>query len=163
MLIASLIIWPIVLVTAILLWAGPRARATRALELARRNAIFMLIRMPPALLAAGFAAPLMPADLIAEWVGGSSGWSGVVIASVLGGLVPSGPIVSFPLTLALSKAGVGTPQLIAFLTSWSVLTVMQTLSWDLPLLGARFVLLRVAVSLPLPVIAGGLAALMVGF
>jgi uncharacterized membrane protein YraQ (UPF0718 family) len=162
MLIASLILWPVVLALAVPLLSGPRLRITRAADLARRNGMYMVTRLPFALLAAGFAAPLLPAELIAAWLGGESGWIGILIASALGILVPSGPIMSFPLALALAKAGVGVPQLVAFLSAWSLFSLTNTLAWDVPILGLRFTLVRVFGSLLLPPLSGFFAALMIG-
>jgi uncharacterized membrane protein YraQ (UPF0718 family) len=162
MLLAVTIIWPIVIVCGALLWLGPPERARRAFVLVRHNAAFMALRFPIALLAAGFAAPLLPAELIATWLGHSSGWTGILIASAIGGFVPSGPVVSFPLALALAKSGVGVPQLIAFLTAWSLLSVHTLLAWELPVLGARFAMLRYGSSLILPPLSGFLAALLTG-
>jgi uncharacterized membrane protein YraQ (UPF0718 family) len=161
MILAVAIIWPAVLFCAVLLWRGPRARAERALDLARHNAAFIALRLPFALLGAGFVATLLPEALVAQWLGGESGFSGILIASVVGAFVPSGPIISFPLTLALAKAGVGVPQLVAFRAAWSVLSVHRLVSWELPLLDARFNLVRYAASLALPPLSGLIAALLV--
>ncbi len=162
MLVPIVIIWPIVIACAIALLLGPRSRMQQGIALAKQNAVFMALRFPLAIFAAGFAGPLLPADLIAQWLGGASGWTGILIASAIGGFVPSGPIVSFPLALALFKAGVGVPQLVAFLTAWSLLSVHTILAWEVPVLGREFPLLRVASSLILPPISGFLAGLMVG-
>jgi uncharacterized membrane protein YraQ (UPF0718 family) len=162
MILAAAIIWPAVLICAFLLWRGPRLRAERALSLARHNATFIAMRVPFALLGAGFVATLLPEKLVAQWLGGESGFTGILIASVVGAFVPSGPIISFPLTLALAKAGVGVPQLVAFLAAWSVLSVHRLVTWELPLLDARFNLVRYTVSLALPPLSGVLAALLVG-
>lgn len=159
MLLAAAIIWPIVVLCSVALWTGPRSRRRQALMLARGNGVFMALRMPFAMLGAGFAGTLLPADLVSAWLGGASGWKGILIASAVGGFVPSGPIVSFPFALALFNSGVGVPQLVAFLTSWSLLSVHTFVAWELPVLGVRFPLVRYACSLVLPPIAGFLAAL----
>lgn len=163
MILAASIIWPIVILCAIAIFNGPLARQRQAFALARANGMFMAIRMPLALMGAGFAGTLLPADLVAEWLGGASGWKGILIASAVGGFVPSGPIVSFPFALALAKAGVGTPQLVAFLTSWSLLSLHTLVSWEIPVLGVRFPAVRYACSLLLPPISGALAALLTTF
>lgn len=162
MILAASIIWPIVIVCAVALLNGPLSRQRQALALARTNGMFMAIRMPLALVGAGFAGTLLPADLVAEWLGGASGWTGILIASIVGAFVPSGPIVSFPFALALAKAGVGVPQLVAFLTSWSLLSLHTLVAWEIPVLGVRFPAVRYICSLLLPPIAGVLAALMAG-
>lgn len=158
MLLAASIIWPIVALCSVALWTGPRSRQRQAMALAQSNGVFMALRMPFAMLGAGFAGTLLPADLVSAWLGGASGWQGILIASAVGCFVPSGPIVSFPFALALFKSGVGVPQLVAFLTSWSLLSVHTFVAWEMPVLGLRFPLVRYACSLILPPIAGFLAA-----
>jgi len=162
MILAATIIWLALVVCVWLLWRGPPARANRAVETACHYGLFMALRLPLAMMGAGFAATLLPERLVGEFLGGESGWSGILLASLIGGLVPSGPMISFPLTLALAKMGVGVPQLVAFLTAWSVLSVHRLITWELPLLELRFTIARYAASLVLPPLSGALAALLIG-
>lgn len=53
----------------------------------------------------------------------------------------------------------GFAPLVALMTAWSVLAVHRVLSFELPLMGPRFVSMRLLASLPLPLIAGALASL----
>ena len=117
----------------------------------------LLVRLPIALVAAGFVGELMPQALFGRWLGEASGLGGILIASVLGGLMPGGPMVTFPLVLVMERAGVGTPQLVALLTSWSCLALHRVLAFELPTLGWPFVWRRWAVTLMLAPLAGLLA------
>lgn len=119
----------------------------------------LLVRLPPALLAASFLAALVPPAWFARTLGDASGLPGVLIASALGGLLPGGPMVSFPLALVLFRAGVGAPQMVALLTAWSVLALHRVFAFELPTLGWGFVWRRWLVSLLLPPLAGALAVL----
>jgi len=119
----------------------------------------LLLRLPVALLAASFLAELIPRQWFADLLGDASGMPGVVGATLLGGLLPGGPMVSFPLALVLFRAGVGTPQMVALLTAWSVLALHRVLAFELPTLGWGFVWRRLLVSLLLAPLAGGLAML----
>lgn len=110
---------------------------------------------------AAFLAELMPADAAVAWIGPDSGFMGVVIASVAGGFMPGGPFVTFPLVLAFSKAGAGVPQMAALITGWSIFAVHRIITWEYPVLGWRFVAMRMVSALPLPIIAGLLAELVV--
>jgi uncharacterized membrane protein YraQ (UPF0718 family) len=113
--------------------------------------------MGVAILLAGFAAVMIPGEPVAGALGPDSGFVGILVASVAGGFVPSGPIVSFPLVVVLWKAGAGLPQLVAFLTAWSVFAFHRVLIYESTLMGWRFVALRLVASLVLPVLAGILA------
>jgi uncharacterized membrane protein YraQ (UPF0718 family) len=112
---------------------------------------------------AAFLAELMPADAAVAWIGPESGPIGVVVASVAGGFMPGGPFVTFPLVLAFAKAGAGVPQMTALITGWSIFAVHRIISWEYPLLGWRFVVLRLVAALPLPIMAGLLAELIVEY
>lgn len=123
--------------------------------------VIMLPRMVLALALAGFAAEMIPGEMVSGWLGAESGWKGIVIASVVGIAVPAGGIVAFPLALAMLKIGVGIPQLVAFLTSWEVFAVHRILAFEIPFLGLRFATLRITASFMLPPVAGGIATLLV--
>lgn len=120
-----------------------------------------LLRMLPifavALPMAALLAELIPAEAAVAWIGPDSGISGILVASLAGGLMPGGPFVTFPLVLAFAKAGAGVPQMAALITGWSIFAVHRILSWEYPLLGWRFVALRLIAAFPLPVAAGVLA------
>lgn len=114
----------------------------------------LLIRLPLALLAAAFIAELLPEQAIADLFGDESGWQGILAASFLGCLLPGGPMVAFPLVIIFQDAGAGIAQIIALLTSWSLLGLHRMAAYELPMLGARFTVARIATALPLPMAAG---------
>lgn len=92
-----------------------------------------------------------------KWLGVGSGLKGVLIAWPAGIITPGGPFTSFPLVLALHKAGAAVAVTVTYITAWSVTGVHRLLVWELPFLGLDFVLLRFLSSLPLAIIAGLLA------
>jgi uncharacterized membrane protein YraQ (UPF0718 family) len=106
---------------------------------------------------AAFLAELMPADAAVDWIGPASGLNGIVVASFAGGLMPGGPFVTFPLVLAFAKAGAGVPQMAALITGWSIFALHRIITWEYPILGWRFVAIRLIAAAPLPILAGLLA------
>jgi uncharacterized membrane protein YraQ (UPF0718 family) len=132
-------------------------RHTDVLHQAGRQLAPLMIRLPIALIAATFIGELIPQALFGEWLGERSGLTGVIIASVLGGILPGGPTATFPLILVLERAGVGLPQLIALLTGWSCFALHRVLAYEWPTLGWPFVWRRWLVSLALGPLAGTLA------
>jgi uncharacterized membrane protein YraQ (UPF0718 family) len=132
----------------------------RGLRIGGGYFVIMAPRMFFALFLAGFAAELLPRELISGWLGTESGFKGIMIASLAGIAVPAGGVVAFPLALAMYKIGVGIPQLTAFLTTWEIFAIHRIIAWELPFLGQQFVTLRVASSFMLPPLAGVLAALL---
>ena len=135
---------------------GPQAFA----EAAQRDADLMLAVLPRILAAvavAGFVRVLLPRERISALLGANSGIKGLVIAALAGMVTPGGPMTAFAFLGALRGAGIDKGALIAYVTGWSLLGIQRMLIWDLPLMGADFSLLRFAVSLPLPVLAGWVA------
>ena len=117
-------------------------------------------RLPFALVAAECLGRLLPPDLVSAWIGAGSGVPGVLIASGIGAALPGGPMLAFPLAIALLRAGAGPEALVALITAWSLIAINRTLLFELPLLGGRFTAWRLALCVPLPVIAGALAGLL---
>lgn len=126
-----------------------------------------ILRVLPLLLAAlpmaAFLAELVPPDLAAGWLGPDSGLAGIAIASLAGGFIPGGPFVSFPLALTFIKAGAGGPQMVALITGWAILGFHRVIAWEWPVLGGRFILIRLLASGLLPILAGVLAQWLLPF
>jgi uncharacterized membrane protein YraQ (UPF0718 family) len=154
---STLVLWAIAAVLGLLVLRRGRGVLVRAVGDGTRRFLVILPRMGFAILLAGFAAAMIPGEPVAAAIGPESGLVGILFASVAGGFVPSGPIVSFPLVVVLWKAGAGLPQLVAFLTAWSVFAFHRVLIYESTLMGWRFVALRLVASLVLPVLAGVLA------
>jgi uncharacterized membrane protein YraQ (UPF0718 family) len=120
----------------------------------------LLPRLAVGVIGAGFIAQAMPPEPVQAWLGPDSGAAGLALAALAGALTPGGPVVGFAIGAAALKAGAGLPQIIAYVTGWSLYTINRVLIWEIPSMPARVVWLRVFVSLPLPFIAGGLAMLL---
>jgi uncharacterized membrane protein YraQ (UPF0718 family) len=150
----ALILWALAI--ALAFWALRRntAKARIAIGTAAERFLEIMPRIGLALLAAGFIGVLVPSEPVARLIGPESGIPGILLASLVGGFVPGGPIISFPLVVVLYKAGAGLPQLIAFLTAWSVFAFHRVLIYEVTLMGWRFSAVRLISSLVLPPLAG---------
>jgi uncharacterized membrane protein YraQ (UPF0718 family) len=124
-------------------------------------ALTLFLKIAPLIVIGLFLGGLVKAmtrpEQIAPWLGAQSGWFGLVLASLLGAVTPGGPFAAFPIVYALFAAGADIGAVVAFLTGWSLLALHRVVIWELPLVGAEFVGLRLLVSLPLPILAGLLA------
>lgn len=100
---------------------------------------------------------LLPPEQLTRWVGQDSGTRGLLVAALAGALVPGGPMMIFPLAASFRLAGASTATMITFVTAWSLYGINRTVIWEMSFLHVNFVLLRVAISLPLPLLAGWLA------
>lgn len=110
---------------------------------------------------AGYVNVLSPQDLVRELIGPGSGWQGLLLAEVLGLLLPGGPYVVFPLIAALYQAGAGLGAAVTLVTSWAMLALL-TLTFELPFMGWRFTAIRWGLGLVFPLLAGGATQLIFG-
>lgn len=117
----------------------------------------MMPRVGAALVVAGMIWVLLPREAVSRFVGRDSGLRGLVVATIAGVITLGGPSSAFPLLAVLATAGADRGIMIAYITSWATLGIQRTLMWDLPLMGPDFTLTRLAVSLPLPILAGQIA------
>ncbi|MCI0546382.1 MAG: permease [Candidatus Rokubacteria bacterium] len=117
---------------------------------------FILPRLIPALILAGMLQVLIPPDTVARYFGRESGLKAILLASMAGILTPGGPMVSVPLLVVLANSGMAMGPLVAYMTSWSLFGIQRIIAWEAPLMGWRFVVVRVIPSLAFPVIAGWL-------
>lgn len=156
----AILFWGIAVVLGILAFRRGREVGLGAMREAARNAFRIGPRIILAILAAGFIAQILPREPVARLIGGDSGVVGILIASLAGGFVPSGPIISFPLVVILRDSGAGLPQLVAFLTAWSVFAFHRVLTYELPLMGWRFSATRLTSSLILPPLTGLIAMIL---
>ena len=125
-----------------------------------KAALTMLIDILPllffAFIVAGMIQTLLPRELIAKWVGAQSGFRGILIGSVAGGLSPGGPFVSLPIAAGLLKSGAGVGTMVAYLTGWSLWAVAR-LPMEVGILGWKLTLIRLSSTLIFPPIAGLIA------
>ena len=153
----ALILWLLALVLAFIALRRSTAKARVAIATAGERFLEIMPRIALALMAAGFIGVLIPSEPVARYIGAESGFPGILLASVVGGFVPGGPILSFPLVVVLYKAGAGLPQVVAFLTAWSVFAFHRILIYEITLMGWRFSAVRLISSIILPPLAGLIA------
>jgi len=120
---------------------------------------FILPRLIPALILAGMLQVIIPEETVARYFGRQSGIGAILMASAAGVITPGGPMVSVPLLVVLANSGMALGPLVAYMTSWSLFGVQRIIAWEAPLMGWRFVFVRVVPSLAFPVIAGWLVKL----
>lgn len=161
MLILAGIMWFLVVGLFGWVWWRRRDRLGEVFRTAGRNSRVFIGIVPLALLAAGFLTPLVPGEVVADWLGDASGVRGMAVAILVGWCMPVPPPVFFPIVAVLLKSGAALPQLVALVVAWNVFALYRTLVIELPMMGRYFVTLRLLASLALPPLAGIIAALIV--
>lgn len=142
-----LLVWAIAFAAAGTVAIMPDKSFSKALGISWRQALRVTPIVLPAIIAAGFLAALLPESLIAEYIGSESGVTGVLAASLIGAVIPTGPMVVMPIAAALLKAGGGVPQICALVSAWSIMNLHRLFLWELPMLGGPFTWRRFATGL----------------
>ncbi|MBY6151588.1 hypothetical protein KUV47_00050 [Vannielia litorea] len=135
--------------------ATPSSRRA-ALTGAANLAAFTLPRLFTAMIGAALLAELMPADQIRALFGAGAGLTALLLATLLGPVTPGGAFVSFALAAAALKLGATPAAALTYVTSWSLFSLTKLLAYELPFMGGRTMALRLAISLPIPLVVGGL-------
>lgn len=151
----TLFLFAIVGVCVFIAWRRRDGSMEAGLKEAGIDFWHLLPRLAVGVIGAGFIAKAMPQDVVAAWLGPSSGLGGVTMATIAGALTPGGPVVGFAVGAAALKAGAGLPQVAAFVTGWSLYTLHRVGVWEIPTMPVRFVVTRMAVSLPFPFLVAG--------
>lgn len=153
----NILLWSVVGVLAFVAAARGRVLFNDGARDGLIEFIKLLPRIGIGVVGSGFVAEVLPKTLIATWLGPDSGIVGVALATLGGALTPGGPVVGFSIGAAALKSGAGAPQVIAYSTAWALYAIHRLLIWEVPLMPARVVWLRAAVSLPLPFLAAAAA------
>ena len=109
-----------------------------------------------ALIVAGMVQVLIPTETISKWIGAESGFRGLLIGTVAGGLAPGGPYISLPIAAGLLRTGASIGTMVAFLTGWSLWAVTR-MPVEIGIMGWKFTLIRLACTFFFPPIAGLIA------
>lgn len=131
-----------------------QARRQQAVERVGQMVLTNSPRMMIALVSAGLFAELLPDDLVRQYLGETSGVAGILLGAALGVCTPGGAFVAFALAAGAMNAGAAAPVLVAYVSAWSLFALTKVITEEMVFLGPRFILARVTVSFPLPVLAG---------
>jgi uncharacterized membrane protein YraQ (UPF0718 family) len=104
----------------------------------------------------GYATVLFPREALDTWIGPQSGWRGLLVAEGVGMFLPGGPYIVFPLIAALYRAGAGVGPAVTLVTSWATLALLN-ISFEIPIMGWRFTIVRWPLALLVPVLSGAAA------
>ena len=102
---------------------------------------------------AGLAQVLIPRELITRLLGAEAGLKGILIGSLVGGLVPGAPYATFPLVAALYQGGASVGAVVGFVSAWSLWSVSR-LPVEIALIDSKPALIRYAVTFVVPPLAG---------
>ena len=109
-----------------------------------------------AFIIAGFMRVLISQEMVAKWIGENSGIRGILLGTLAGAVSPGGPYVNLPIAAGLFRAGAGVGTIIAFLTGWSLMSLIR-LPMEVGIIGWRLTTIRLLSVCIFPPIAGYIA------
>lgn len=89
----------------------------------------------------GIVLAILNPQIISKIIGGSSGWLGVLLASLVGAITLIPGFIAFPLSAMLLKGGAGYMQIGAFISSLMMVGVV-TLPLEIKYFGRKAALMR---------------------
>jgi uncharacterized membrane protein YraQ (UPF0718 family) len=149
----TFVLWGLVVVLGFLAWRRSGGLLPVSLKAGGLDFLYLLPRLAIGVIGSGFLAALLPADLVRSWLGPDSGPGGLLLATLAGAFTPGGPVVGFAIGSTAMKSGAGSAAVVAYVTAWALFALQRLFVWELPVMPARVVWLRVAASLPLPFLA----------
>ncbi len=102
---------------------------------------------------AGFIQILVPKELVSEYLGTSAGYKGILLAWLIGGIMPGAPYVILPLSASLLALGAGIGPIVTMVLASSLIGVTR-IPYEIAFVGWQFSLIRVLGGFLLPPLAG---------
>ena len=152
---SSILITVAILLVHLALWVPFPALAAQSVKLWFSGIGQVLAIVPSVLILIGLFDAWVPKEAVERGLGPTSGLRGVLLAVLLG-TGSAGPLyAAFPIGISLREKGARTANLVIFLGAWATIKVPM-LMMESAFLGARFAMLRLAMTLP-GIIACGFA------
>ncbi len=126
---------------------------TKSFINAQSSFIQMLSVLPPIMLLLGLIDVWVPKEVLMKYMGKNSGFTGVLIAILIGSIAAGPMYAAFPFTAVLLKKGVKFSNIIIFMNAWCV-TKISTLLFEISAIGYAFTLSRLVIDIPGVIIMG---------
>lgn len=148
--------WVLLIAAAdLLIWLFWPAQAAPVMRNTWDYLVEMVVILIPVAVLMGLFEVWVPKQLIGKYLGRESGWKGIAL-SFLFGTAPTGPLyAAFPIAGMLLQKGASPLNLVVFLNTWAAIKIPQLLV-ETKFLGANFMLVRLALTVPSAVLMGWL-------
>jgi uncharacterized membrane protein YraQ (UPF0718 family) len=104
-----------------------------------------------ALLLASAIGTLVPTGAVESTLGESAGPGGIVLAGLLGGLLPGGPYAVYPIVAGIADQGAGLAAVLAMLTGYGAIGIGRV-AYGLVFFDAEIVGMRLLLAVPITVL-----------
>jgi uncharacterized membrane protein YraQ (UPF0718 family) len=157
----NIIFYSVALILLTLSFIKDKKKTKKSLIKAWKSFENILPQMLGMISAIGLILAFLSAEVISSLIGGSSGWLGVIIASVIGSVTLIPAFVAFPLAAILLANGAGYMQLSAFVSTLTMVGVI-TFPLEIKFFGKKFTIMRNALAFLLAFVVAFVISRVVG-
>lgn len=122
-------------------WYKSKEKTVQALKKAWKSFENILPQFLSILLIIGVVLSVLNPTQISKFIGGESGWIGVLLASIIGSITLIPGFIAFPLSAALLKNGAGYMQIAAFISTLMMVGIV-TIPLEVKYFGKKAAYLR---------------------
>ena len=151
--IKSTVILSMAAVLLIIINAKTTGRHMEGIKAGIKQMIGLIPMLFWAFVLAGMLETVIPEGFVSQWLAKEAGLKGILLGTVAGMLSAVGPYAFFPIVASISASGAGLGTVVSLVVGWCLLGLSR-LPYEAGLLGMRFTFMRMAVSLPICIIAG---------
>ncbi|NMA23093.1 MAG: permease [Spirochaetales bacterium] len=137
----TIIFYSVALGLLLLSFIKDRGKTKQSLIKAFKSFANIVPQMLGMIASIGVILALLSPQLISSFIGGSSGWIGVIIGAVIGSITLIPAFVAFPMAAILLENGAGYMQLASFVSTLTMVGVV-TLPLEIRYFGKKFAAIR---------------------
>lgn len=141
----TIIINVLALIMLIIAFIKDRSRAWKALRMAGRSFLRILPTILTVVVLMGLIVGLITPDKLAQWLGGKSGVTGVLLTGMAGAVLHIPSLIAFPMAGSLLRSGASVTIIATFVATLTMIGVV-TFPLEVKELSKRFALLRNGIS-----------------
>ncbi len=139
--ITGIVFWGLAALLLVASFVKDRQKTFQALKKAARSVLGVLPQLLGIIVLIGLLLAVFDPATINRLIGVSSGWLGVLAASVIGSITLIPGFIAFPTAAMLLKGGAGVAQIAAFVSTLMMVGIV-TLPAEIGTFNRRFALLR---------------------
>lgn len=141
------------IVTYLWLWLTDPATATESAASGLETFVNMFTLILASLLIASALETVLPRNALAGWIGDAAGARGVVLAGLIGGMLPGGPYATYPIIRGVADRGGSYPAMLTMLIGYGLIGLGRV-PFGLAFFGVWIVAARVTIAVGVTILVG---------
>ena len=137
----TIIIYALAVLLLVISFLKDTTKTKQALLKAWKSFEGMLPQLSAVLIIIGLVLAILDPNIISRLIGSSSGWIGMVVASIIGSITLIPGFVAFPLAAALLEGGAGFVQIAVFISTLMMVGLV-TMPLEIKYFGKKATILR---------------------